>query len=64
MNATAVITAKTTVDDYVAARVVRMAEKFYADPENVRKYAEWHLKEYGCLPDDAKNADKKPAAGG
>lgn len=26
--------------------------KYYEDPENMKKYREWHLKKYGTYPDD------------
>lgn len=29
--------------------VDKLAE-FYSDPENKKKYQEWHLQKYGCLP--------------
>ena len=32
------------------AKMVGTLEAFFADPENDRKYQEWHLKKYGCLP--------------
>jgi hypothetical protein len=38
------------VSDHVARQVLEMARKFYSHPENVKKYQEWHLKTYGCLP--------------
>lgn len=38
------------VSDYVARQVLEMAREFYSHPENVKKYQEWHLKTYGCLP--------------
>lgn len=38
------------IDDHTAELVLRMAKKFYSDPKNVKKFEEWHLKEYGCLP--------------
>ena len=40
------------VSDYVAEQVLKMAKKFYSDPKNVKKYREWHLKEYGYLPEE------------
>lgn len=38
------------VSDHVARQVLEMAREFYSHPENVKKYQEWHLKTYGCLP--------------
>lgn len=46
------------VDDHTAALINLMAEKFYSKPENVKKFEEWHLKRYGCLPNRRKK-DKK-----
>ena len=39
------------IDDHTAELINRMAEKFFAKPENVKKFEEWHLKTYGCLPE-------------
>jgi hypothetical protein len=30
---------------------VNTALKFYSNPDNVKKFREWHLKTYGCLPE-------------
>lgn len=45
------------LDDYqvksLAKSFVGMVDKlteFYSDPENKKKYQEWHLQKYGCLP--------------
>jgi hypothetical protein len=43
------------VSDHVAEQVLAMARKFYSNPENVKKYQEWHLKTYGCLPSSFPN---------
>lgn len=32
------------------AKMVKSLEGFYSDPENKKKYQEWHLQKYGCLP--------------
>ena len=50
MNSTAGVATKVIVSDRTAELLNRMAERFYSDPENVKKYEEWHLKQYGCLP--------------
>jgi hypothetical protein len=39
------------VDDYTAHLINKLAEKFYSIPENVKKFEEWHLQTYGCLPE-------------
>lgn len=26
--------------------------EFYENPDNQKKYKEWHLKKYGCLPEE------------
>ena len=44
------ISENSIIDDHTAELVLRMAKKFYSDPKNVKKFEEWHLKEYGCLP--------------
>lgn len=44
-----------TLGHDMAVQVLRMAKNFYSDPENTRKFAEWHKKKYGCLPEGAKN---------
>lgn len=49
-NPTANIASKINIDDHTAELVNRMAKKFYSNPENVKKFEEWHLKTYGCLP--------------
>lgn len=49
-NQTANISNKISIDDHTAELVNRMAKKFYSNPENVKKFEEWHLKTYGCLP--------------
>ena len=41
---------KCVVSDHVAEMILQMARKFYANPENVKKYEAWYLKEHGCLP--------------
>ena len=33
------------------AKMVRTLEMFFDDPENKKKYQEWHLNKYGCLPE-------------
>lgn len=53
MSVTAVIEQKSNIDNHTATKLARMAEKFYSNPENMRKYTEWHLQEYGCLPEGA-----------
>lgn len=45
------VSGRIVVDDHTAKLINRMAEKFYAEPENVKKFEEWHLKTYGCLPE-------------
>lgn len=52
------IASKTSIDVHTATKVLRMAEKFFSDPKNVKGFEEWHLKEYGFLPNEAKT-DKK-----
>ena len=42
------------VSDQVAKKVLEMAKRFYSNPENVKAYEAWHLKEYGCLPKKSK----------
>ncbi|MCI9668978.1 MAG: hypothetical protein HFG19_04795 [Oscillospiraceae bacterium] len=49
-NQTVNIASKISIDDHTAELVNRMAKKFYSNPENVKKFEEWHLKTYGCLP--------------
>lgn len=46
------------VDDNTAALINRMAEKYFSDPENMRKFEEWHLKIYGYLPNGGKKDGK------
>jgi len=36
------------VSDHVAKQVLEMAKKFYSNPENMKKYAAWYQKTYGC----------------
>ena len=38
------------VSDHVAKQVLEMAKKFYSNPENMKKYAAWYQKTYGCQP--------------
>ena len=34
--------------------------KYYEDPENVKKYREWHFKRYGTYPDgEEENPDDR-----
>lgn len=34
--------------------------KYYEDPENVKKYREWHFKRYGAYPDgEEENPDDR-----
>ncbi len=39
------------IDNYTAHLINQMALKFYSNPDNVKKFREWHLKTYGCLPE-------------
>ncbi len=39
------------IDNYTAHLINKLAEKFYLNPENVKKFEEWHLQTYGCLPE-------------
>ncbi|MEA5057739.1 MAG: hypothetical protein VB047_09320 [Anaerotignum propionicum] len=39
------------ISDHTAQQIVDMAKKFYSDEKNVKRFEEWHLKTYGCLPD-------------
>lgn len=48
---TADICGSNIIDDYTAHLINQMALKFYSNPENVKKFGEWHLKTYGCLPE-------------
>lgn len=32
------------------AKMADALEEFFKDPQNKKKYREWHLKKYGCLP--------------
>ena len=41
------------VSDQTAEGVLKMAKRFFSDPANVEKYRAWHLKEYGCLPNES-----------
>lgn len=49
------IASNTTIDDYTALKLgemlLKMKERFIDTPEGQKKYAEWHLSEYGCLPE-------------
>lgn len=42
------------IDDHTALKIgemlLDMKGRFLSTPEGQKKYAEWHLKEYGCLP--------------
>jgi|GEM_PF-5145807 len=49
-----VFTEKIIIDDHTASKFLKMAEKFFSDPENQRKYTEWHKQTYGCLPNETK----------
>ncbi len=62
MNAKTICAPKTTVNDHIAHMLCQMAEKYYSDPENIQKYAEWHFKEYGCWPDDMRGGHKNERA--
>ena len=39
--------------DNEAQKLVKMAKDFFADPANAAAYRQWHLKNYGCLPEAA-----------
>jgi hypothetical protein len=38
------------ISDQTARKVIKMAEQFFSDPENVKAYEVWYLKKYGRLP--------------
>ena len=42
------------ITDHQAEQILKMAKDFYAKPENVEAYRQWHFKEFGCWPEDAK----------
>jgi len=52
------ISGKTSIDVHTATKVLRMAEKFFSDPKNIKGFEEWHLKEYGFLPNEDKTNKK------
>lgn len=36
--------------DCTPEQVIKMAEKYFSDPDNMQKFKEWHLNEYGYIP--------------
>lgn len=46
-------TAVVNISDHTARQIVDMAKKFFSDEKNVKKFEEWHLKTYGCLPNES-----------
>lgn len=43
-------TAVVNISDHTARQVVNMAKKFFSDEKNVKRFEQWHLETYGCLP--------------
>ncbi len=46
------------IDNHTAHKIVQLGLKFFSDPKNVQGYRAWHLKEYGCLPEEVKGAEQ------
>ena len=36
----------------LAKSIANSVKAFYDDPNNQNAYREWHLKRYGCLPEE------------
>lgn len=45
------------ISDHTARKIYAMCEKMWANPKIREGYSEWHLKEYGCLPEEMKGAE-------
>ena len=50
MTARAAIKKDYFISNHTAGLIAKMAEKFFAKPENVRGFNEWHKETYGHLP--------------
>lgn len=35
-----------------SAKMVDSMIEFYQDSQNMKEYQDWHLKKYGCLPEE------------
>lgn len=44
-----------SISDYTAKKINEMAEMFYSNPVNVKKFEAWHLEKYGRLPEQKNN---------
>lgn len=44
--------AASPITDHTAELVLKIAEKFFAQPENQKAYRKWHLKQFGRLPEE------------
>ena len=63
-------TAKTSpqfdISDHAAKKIYKLAEKMALDPrfslhtkEGQQRYAQWHMKEYGYLPEEKKGGKRE-----
>lgn len=39
--------------------LIHSVTRFFDDPDNQAKYISWHLKKYGCTPEEMKKSAKK-----
>lgn len=53
------------LQDCMCKKLIKLAEDFYSIPENMEKYRAWHLKEYGCTPEEweSQEAQKRKPCG-
>lgn len=45
------------ISDYKAEQIVEIAELFFKNIKNAKRYRKWHVDTYGCLPEELQNEE-------